>query len=68
MEKGRWDVRSDWGWKQGEEKGRGKQSSGPPYVSAGCYGLEDLHLRAFARPEDRGMARQVHSFEGAHWT
>lgn len=78
VEKGRWDGEGEVGcaeWLglearggEGEEKGRGEQSSKRPRVSAGCYGLEELHLRAFARPAVRGMARQVHSFEGAHWT
>lgn len=52
--------------KQGEE-GKGEQRSEPAHLAAGCYGLEELHLRVFARPEVRGIARQVHSFEGAHW-
>jgi len=80
VEKGRWDGERgggmekgrlwghDKGGKRGEEKGKGKQRSEPPRMAAGCYGLEELHLRAFARPEVHGVAHQVHSFEGAHWT
>lgn len=51
-----------------EEKGEDKWRSEPSHVAAAaCCGLEELHLRAFARPEVHGMAHQVHLFEGACW-
>lgn len=72
MEKGKWDVQGDPRTGRGKTKGgeecKGEQRSEPPHLAAGRYGLDTLHLTAFARPEARGVARQVCYFEGTHWT
>lgn len=38
--------------KQREEKAKASsERSQPPHLAAGCYSLEELHLRAFSKPE-----------------
>lgn len=53
-EKERWDAWLDsgaqWKGKQREQKVKSKQRSEIPHLAAGCYGLEELHLRALSKP------------------
>lgn len=72
MEKGRCNV---WGGsgtgRKGEARGgervRASRGANLPIWQEGVMASE-FHLRAFGRPEACGMAHQVHSFQGAHWT
>lgn len=46
----------------------GEQRNKSLHLASCCYGLKELYLRAFTRPEVHGMVCHIHLFESGHWT